>query len=238
MSHWDQDTQSEVEVLSGCFWMARREAVEKVGGLDERFFFYAEDIDWCKRFWDGGWKVVLVPAATATHFDGGSSMNAPLRYNVEMLRANLAYWRKHRGVSGKIICLALYIIHHALRLGLFGLKMLAMRNCGDDTNQKWRRSMVCLGWLLTGRDCAAQRYIPGFRLKGHWVSRTLRRCQLSGLGSLSPKEPRGAQDQKNCDPASQRRAVSNGLFLEPARATGRAKAASYLRCALLPFDST
>jgi GT2 family glycosyltransferase len=96
----DGETNAAVEVLSGCFWLARRTAVDAVGGLDERFFFYAEDIDWCKRFKSACWKLMLVPEATATHFGGGSSSNAPLRYSIVFLQANLAYWKKHHGRLG------------------------------------------------------------------------------------------------------------------------------------------
>jgi len=138
-----------VEVLSGCFWVVRREAVAQVGGLDERFFFYAEDLDWCKRFWDAKWKVVFVPGASATHFGGGSSAVAPFRYSIELLRANLAYWKKHHGVSGLGVFFFLSVIHHATRLLLRGMEMIFGR--GLDSAYKCRRSLVCLRWLLTGR---------------------------------------------------------------------------------------
>ncbi len=140
----------EVEVLSGCFWVARREAVAQVGGLDERFFFYAEDIDWCKRFGDAGWKVVFVPKAAATHFGGGSSAKAPLRYSIELLRANLAYWRKHRGVPGLAVFFLLSVIHHITRLLMRGAETVLGR--GLDSAYKYRRSLVCLRWLLTGKE--------------------------------------------------------------------------------------
>ncbi len=160
MRHWEQDTQREVEVLSGCFWMARRLAVEQVGGLDERFFFYAEDVDWCKRFWNQGWKVVFVPQATATHFDGGSSGNSPLRYSIEILRANLAYWRKHHGVAGQASFFLLSLIHHTLRMVAFGCKRVIQGNRDDETIRKWDRSAVSFWWLVTGRNCAHERRQP------------------------------------------------------------------------------
>jgi len=156
MRHWSQDTQKEVDVLSGCFWMTRRQAVEKVGGLDERFFFYAEDIDWCRRFWNQGWKVVFVPKATATHFDGGSSSNAPLRYNIEMLRANIAYWRKYYGLMGQAAFVFLSIIHHVIRLILFGLKKVVGNDRNGETVYKLKRSLFSLYWLLTGKDHAVK----------------------------------------------------------------------------------
>jgi len=146
--HQDSARPTEVEVLSGCFWVARREAVAQVGGLDERFFFYAEDIDWCKRFGDAGWKVIYVPEATATHFGGGSSARAPLRYSIEMLRANFAYWRKYRGAPGVVMFFLLSVLHHLVRLLLRGTQTVFG---GDsDSGYKFRRSLVCLRWLLTG----------------------------------------------------------------------------------------
>ena len=151
MRHWDHDSQAEVECLSGCFWVARRAAVEKIGVLDERFFFYAEDVDWCKRYWDGGWKVVYVPEATATHFGGASSDNAPMRYSIEMLRANLAYWRKHRGLSGQAAFYLLSVVNHGVRLFLRGLRRLAGPQAERGSDLKFQRSLVCLRWLLTGK---------------------------------------------------------------------------------------
>jgi hypothetical protein len=151
MRHWSHDNQAEVETLSGCFWVARRQAVEEVGGLDERFFFYAEDVDWCKRFWDAGWKVMFVPEATATHFGGGSSANAPLRYSIQMLRANLDYWRKHRGLPGLAAFYVLTVIHHSLRLILRGLKVVFGTDLGGETADKLKRSQACLRWLLTAK---------------------------------------------------------------------------------------
>jgi GT2 family glycosyltransferase len=152
MRHWNPETQCEVDVLSGCFWLARRAAVEQVGDLDERFFFYAEDMDWCKRFWDRRWKVVLMPTATVTHYDGGSSANAPLRYSIQLLRANLTYWKKHRGWMGQAVFYLLSVLHHAFRLLFRGLRQLFGRDPNGERTYKCRRSFVCLRWLLTGRE--------------------------------------------------------------------------------------
>ncbi len=68
--------RSEVEVRRLLLGGAPRGGAE-VGGFGRAIFFYAEDVDWCKRFWDSGWKVVFMPEATATHFGGASSANAP-----------------------------------------------------------------------------------------------------------------------------------------------------------------
>ncbi len=54
MSLFPHDRVFPVEVLVGCFWMIRREAMQAVGPLDEDFFMYSEDIDWCRRSWMAG----------------------------------------------------------------------------------------------------------------------------------------------------------------------------------------
>jgi GT2 family glycosyltransferase len=151
MRHWQHDRQAEVEVLSGCFLVARRTAVQQVGPLDERFFFYAEDIDWCKRFRDAGWKIVFVAEATATHFGGGSSANAPLRYSIEILRANLAYWKKHHGWLGRIIFYLFSTIHHGLRFALRAFLRIIGAGRSAASRHKLKEDVVCLRWLLTGK---------------------------------------------------------------------------------------
>ena len=144
--------ESDVEVLTGCFWVARHKAVDEVGNLDERFFFYAEDVDWCKRFRDTGWKVTYVPQACATHFGGGSSENAPLRYSIEMLRSNLAFWRKHNGRLGEVAYYLLSIFHYSLRLILRGVSVMIRRDPTQDAMFKFAKSQVCLRWLITGKE--------------------------------------------------------------------------------------
>jgi GT2 family glycosyltransferase len=152
MRHWAQDNEAEVEVLSGCFWVARTQSVQQIGGLDERFFFYAEDVDWCKRFKDAGWKVVFVPSAIATHFGGGSSANAPLRYEIELLRANLAYWKKHAGPLSRLSFYLLLLLHHLFRFAICGLCAVSPGKDGLKAREKCRRYFCCLKWLLTGTE--------------------------------------------------------------------------------------
>jgi GT2 family glycosyltransferase len=149
LPHLNHNRTMEVEVLSGCFWVAKRKAVDEVGGLDERFFFYAEDIDWCKRFRKAGWKLMFIPGAAATHFGGASTSNAPLYYSIEMLRATLSYWRKHHGIAGHVTCYMLLLAHHGLRLMIRSVnKTLAFESL-DECNHKLKEDAACLRWLLT-----------------------------------------------------------------------------------------
>jgi GT2 family glycosyltransferase len=151
MRHCAGDRCMEVEALSGCFWLANSKAVKQVGGLDEDFFFYAEDLDWSKRFRDAGWKLMFVPEAAATHYGGGSSSNAPFRYYIEMLRANLVYWKKHHGFCGVCMFCMISTIHHAIRLIPLGIMRLTRRGRSAEATHKFKENFICLRWFLTGR---------------------------------------------------------------------------------------
>jgi N-acetylglucosaminyl-diphospho-decaprenol L-rhamnosyltransferase len=68
-----EDEPGEVDAVNGAFMLCRAEAVREVGLLDEGYWLYMEDLDWCRRFWDAGWKVLYEPAGVALHVKGGSS---------------------------------------------------------------------------------------------------------------------------------------------------------------------
>lgn len=116
MKYWPHDQIRQVDVLTGCFWFVREKAVQEVGLLDEDFFMYGEDIDWCKRFHKKGWKVVFFPDSEAIHFGGVSSKIAPIKYYLEMQKSDLLYWKKHRGQIGKISYCIILILRHFLRI--------------------------------------------------------------------------------------------------------------------------
>ena len=87
----------EVESISGCFMMVSVAAIKQVGLLDEAFFFYTEDVDWCKRFYDAGWKIVYLSNVKSIHFGGESTAITPAKYQVIMEKSGLIYWTKHHG---------------------------------------------------------------------------------------------------------------------------------------------
>jgi putative colanic acid biosynthesis glycosyltransferase WcaI len=68
-----EDEVGPVDAVNGAFMLIRREAAESVGPMDERYWMYAEDLDWCHAFWKRGWKVLYWPGAEVVHWKGGSS---------------------------------------------------------------------------------------------------------------------------------------------------------------------
>jgi GT2 family glycosyltransferase len=82
--------------VSGACLMARREAVEQVGGLDERIFMYFEDNDWCRRMRSRGWEVWYNPLAEITHI-GGAGLNQNPRARAAYYDSLAYFYRKHYG---------------------------------------------------------------------------------------------------------------------------------------------
>ena len=72
-THLGDDEPGEVDAVNGAFMLVRREAVRDVGLLDEGYWLYMEDLDWCYRFWQNGWRVFYEPAGEVLHVKGGSS---------------------------------------------------------------------------------------------------------------------------------------------------------------------
>jgi GT2 family glycosyltransferase len=147
MADFNHDQTADVEVLNGWFWMVRREALEQVGLLDERFFIYGEDLDWCKRFRQSGWRVVFFADAKALHYGGASSSAAPVRFYIEMQRANLQYWRKHHGLLERSLNCTVVCVQHALRLVCYSAaSLLKVGNLAEAAAKK-RRSWAFLKWM-------------------------------------------------------------------------------------------
>jgi hypothetical protein len=147
MRDFAHDGIRDVDVLNGWFWMARRDALREVGPLDERFFMYGEDIDWCRRFHERGWRVVFFAEASAVHYGGASSSLQPIRFYVEMQRANLQYWEKHRGAIARVGFLANSWIHHVVRIVCYGAVYACSAARRHQAAFKVKRSVASLLWL-------------------------------------------------------------------------------------------
>lgn len=91
----DPDESYPIECLVGAFMMVRREAIEQVGVLDENFFMYFEDTDWCYRLKEAGWTNYYYPKTTILHYKRASSRNKPMRITYEFHRAMALFYNKH-----------------------------------------------------------------------------------------------------------------------------------------------
>jgi N-acetylglucosaminyl-diphospho-decaprenol L-rhamnosyltransferase len=95
LTYLDEHKTCEVDAVNGAFMFTRREAVEEVGLLDEDYFMYCEDLDWCFRFGRSGWKVVYHPAATTVHLKGQSGNPKSSAMIRELFRSTKMFYRKN-----------------------------------------------------------------------------------------------------------------------------------------------
>lgn len=82
------DVPVDMEAISGSCMLVRRAAISDVGLLDESYFLHCEDLDWCMRFRQKGWKIMFVPDARVIHYKGVCSKNRPI----------FVEWHKHKGM--------------------------------------------------------------------------------------------------------------------------------------------
>jgi len=98
-------------VVGACL-LLRRQALDQVGTLDERFFMYSEELDWCYRAKKVGWEVIYLPTARVVHHAGKSSEQVlPVRH-VQFQRSKVLFFKKHHGYwAGETVRLFLLVTY-------------------------------------------------------------------------------------------------------------------------------
>lgn len=91
----DPDVSGPTEAISGAAMMVRRSVYETLGGLDEQFFMYAEDLDYCKRVADKGWQTYYLADARITHLGGESTKQRKTKSIKDFYGTMWLYYRKH-----------------------------------------------------------------------------------------------------------------------------------------------
>jgi GT2 family glycosyltransferase len=113
-ANWHGETERSVGWLAGCFILARGELLRSLGGFDERFFYYYEDTDLCRRIWESGHSILYTPKFTITHLGGQSTINRfnPVAFAVDGEVTRYLYYYKYHGRKGVRSC------RHASLVGL------------------------------------------------------------------------------------------------------------------------
>jgi N-acetylglucosaminyl-diphospho-decaprenol L-rhamnosyltransferase len=135
---FDHKSVREADYLFGACLLVRREAVDSIGGFDEEFFLMSEEVDWCYRFHQAGWKVFFYPDAEAYHVVGASL--DPSRFKA-IVRGHLQFLAKHHGANEA---------ERARRVMLWGLRMRGLLFRGD----RGRAYRDAARWLGSGRTAS------------------------------------------------------------------------------------
>ncbi len=118
------DQVQDVDWVTGAALMARREAVEQVGPLDEGFFMYCEELDWCRRFREAGWRVVYLPTARIVHHVGKSSEQVLPARHIHFQTSKVRYFRKYHGPVAAELLRWVLLGNYLWQIGLEGVKWL------------------------------------------------------------------------------------------------------------------
>jgi GT2 family glycosyltransferase len=134
------DSEQDVDSVCGSFLMIRRACLEDVGDLDEQYFAYYEDLDWCRRAWRAGWRVRYWPGASLIHC--GSAASAFISdKNFMMLRANLTYMRKNHSALEALLFHAAASLRLGLGTTLELVHFLTGRGSGRQVLERGRRQL-------------------------------------------------------------------------------------------------
>lgn len=145
----DHDQERRVGWVNGACLMVRREVLEAVGGLDESFFIYGEELDWCYRMAEAGWETVFTPEAEVVHL-GGQAMDAASSTRIVLLYlGQLKFYAKHYA-PWKVASLRMILaILALLRLIALSVLLLASRAGVRPSDDLWRTvtgERVRTGW--------------------------------------------------------------------------------------------
>ena len=107
----------EVDWVGGACFLVRRKAWEAIGLLDESYEMYGEELDWCLRMWQSGWKVRYCPDAQVIHLGGQSTRSIPLWKMQQIYKSKLRYFEKHSGLSSRRILTSMIRLSCILKAG-------------------------------------------------------------------------------------------------------------------------
>jgi len=150
MIWWTRDDVRPVDVVTGCFMLVRREAIQQVGRMDEQFFMYAEEADWCYRFRMAGWQNVFYPEAEIIHLGGQSSGRVRVAMTVQLRKAILQFIRKHNGYWSYAVGRSLVLMFYTVRIPFWLVLAIRPKIRGralDMTRAYWKGSKT----ILTGK---------------------------------------------------------------------------------------
>jgi GT2 family glycosyltransferase len=145
------DVPQPVDWLVGAALMIRREAWQQVGPLDEGFFMYFEELDWCRRCQAAGWEIHYLPTAEIIHREGKSSEQVATARAIRFQRSKIRYYRKYFGAGWSLVIRLFLLGTFAVQLGEETLKWLIGHK------RALRRERISSYWQVLKSGLAAGR---------------------------------------------------------------------------------
>jgi len=120
---WDHASVRACDWVPGCYYLIRREVIDRVGLFDPRYFLYFEEVDHCRAVRSAGWKVMYYPFTEVVHMGGESAQTdgqlneAGKQISSLQIESELLYFRKHYGLAGALATVTLALVADAIKAG-------------------------------------------------------------------------------------------------------------------------
>ncbi|MDX1415724.1 MAG: glycosyltransferase family 2 protein [Candidatus Promineifilaceae bacterium] len=116
------DEINDVDWVTGACLMVPKRVIDHVGLLDEAYFMYSEELDWCRRIKEAGWRIVYFPEAKIVHYVGKSSEQAVTERHINFQRAKLRYFRKYHGRMSSGLLRIVLLFNYLWQMGIEAAK--------------------------------------------------------------------------------------------------------------------
>lgn len=124
MNDTRDDATQPVDWVNGAAMFVRRAVYDQIGGLDEGFFMYSEELDWCYRAKQAGWEIFYLPSAQITHFEGKSSEQVVAQRDIYFHSSKVRFFRKYRGAFVAEILRAFLLAMFAFQIARESVKWM------------------------------------------------------------------------------------------------------------------
>ncbi|MBI3091847.1 MAG: glycosyltransferase [Candidatus Tectomicrobia bacterium] len=139
-----------VDSAIGACMLVRRQAIEAVGPLDEAFFLYLEETDWCYRMRQAGWRCYYLPDAVVMHGVGQAARRVPVQSRLEFFRSRYRYFEKHASAPARQALILLLLLRLALGVAAQGIGTFATVGLVPRLRRRLSRNVSLLAWHLRG----------------------------------------------------------------------------------------
>ncbi|MCE9581298.1 MAG: glycosyltransferase family 2 protein [Planctomycetes bacterium] len=141
---------TDVQSVIGACLAVRRSTIDRVGALDESYFVFLEETDWCLRMHRAGMRVVHVPSARVVHLQGKSKARSPVLARIEYMRSLFLYFHKHSGTAAWLFLHAARLLKSAANALFCFLAMILTLGLVPSLRRRSAIHLGLLGWQLLG----------------------------------------------------------------------------------------
>lgn len=142
LSWWDYRSIREVDCVAGCYMLVRHDAIRRVGVLNETYFMYGEEMDWCWRFSRSGWRVLYYPDAKIVHYGGAASSQNAAAMRIAERESLLRFIGSREGRLAGISARGILVVSGFVRLSYWALRwMFGPRPSRSRKQEKMRQAI-------------------------------------------------------------------------------------------------